>query len=94
MYVVRVVRLCPYGVALIWVLVILRMFDEKIQSSETYKIKQACLFLGILTLMKELCEYCLDDRRDTMDVAVGNRRCTETSPTPNLFKPIHISDKG
>ena len=42
--------------------------------------------------MKELCEYCLDDRRDTMDVAVGNRRCTETSPTPNLFKPIHISD--
>ena len=52
------------------------------------------LAIGILTLMKELCEYCLDDRRDTMDVAVGNRRCTETSPTPNLFKPIHISDKG
>ena len=43
--------------------------------------------------MKELWEYCLEDRRDTMEVAVGNRRCTETSPTPNLFKPIQIQRK-
>ena len=83
----------PVWGCLMWVWVILIFFDKKTQTSETYQIKQACRFLGILTLMKELCEYCLDDRRDTMDVAVGNRRCTETSPTPNLFKPIHISDK-
>ena len=43
--------------------------------------------------MKELWEYCLEDRLDTMEVAVGNRRCTETSPTPNLFKPIQIQRK-
>ena len=44
------------------------------------------LRVAVLTLMKELWEYCLEDLRETMEVPVGNLRCTDTSPTPNLVK--------
>ena len=44
------------------------------------------LMFSLPTLMKELWEYCLEDLRDTMEVPVGNLRCTDTSPTPNLVK--------
>ena len=44
------------------------------------------LRVDVLTLMKELWEYCLEDLRETMEVPVGNLRCTDTSPTPNLVK--------